>query len=284
MAIPPEVLAAAAEEALLSPEAYAIPPEVLAAAAEDALLCPEADAIQAEVPAAATSPCRAATEYDAGDGEDDYGDKEGVEKAKEGDEAAEEKAEVGEDKEETYTKWLDVRCWVQCDLDGEPLKPYTYAGPCHCTPQPGYKPRGDGVQTTLTSYMKVGMDPSLLPGDALASASSDRNETYKRKHDGIIHAAEPSETQPKGKTKRVCLTADQKDWVRGNLERWAVNPTSQVTRDIMKDSVRKGILDKRTEYESVRSLLRIALAKDENIHGQAKADENLKNDGDKDIG
>ena len=39
-------------------------------------------------------------------------------------------------------KWLAIECWVKCDLDGTQLEPYTYGGPCHSTPKPGFNCKG----------------------------------------------------------------------------------------------------------------------------------------------
>ena len=38
---------------------------------------------------------------------------------------------------ELGTQWLAVKCWVKYSSDGEAIQPYIYGGPCSCTPYPG---------------------------------------------------------------------------------------------------------------------------------------------------
>jgi len=44
--------------------------------------------------------------------------------------------------ENADAKWLAIRCWMKCDLDGKPIEPYSYGGICHSTPQPGFTCKG----------------------------------------------------------------------------------------------------------------------------------------------
>jgi hypothetical protein len=74
--------------------------------------------------------------------------------------------------EEDGTQWLAIRCWIKCDQDDKPLEPIVCAGPCSSTPMPDCKPKGGGMQATLTTFLKPGMDPALLPAASLPPASS----------------------------------------------------------------------------------------------------------------
>ena len=65
----------------------------------------------------------------------------------------------------TETKWMAIRCWVKCDVDGTPVLPFVCAGPLITTPMPGQCascPRGR-VQHSLDKYIKPGVCPALMP-------------------------------------------------------------------------------------------------------------------------
>jgi hypothetical protein len=72
------------------------------------------------------------------------------------------------------TKWLAIRCWVKCDVDGTPVRPFVCAGPQATTSMPGQgmsRPRGR-YQHTLDKYIKPGWSPELQPIQNEANAES----------------------------------------------------------------------------------------------------------------
>ena len=195
--------------------------------------------------------------------------------------------------DEDECQWLAIRCWVKCDLDGIPLKPYTYAGPCSCTPQPG-RTTTSKAQTTLAAYLKPGMVPALRPAAPLVPTSwqdhgkrniinvsdcEEPNEKIKQhKKDNIAtdstdvkpHAeargsadpgAEHEKTTKRKSGRRSPFTDDQKEWILGNLAMWATNPTNKMVRTIVEKGCSIRILDADTDPEAVRNVLRLALDK-----------------------
>ena len=73
--------------------------------------------------------------------------------------------------EESDTKWVAMRCWIKCDVQGKPVTPLVCAGPCSSTLEPGKKVKGPGVQSSFASWLKPGMHPDLLPPPGVPSLS-----------------------------------------------------------------------------------------------------------------
>ena len=72
------------------------------------------------------------------------------------------------------TKWMAIRCWVKCDVDGTPVRPFVCAGPQATTSMPGQGMsclRGRH-QDTLDKYIKPGWSRELLPIKNKANAES----------------------------------------------------------------------------------------------------------------
>lgn len=137
--------------------------------------------------------------------------------------------------------------------------------------------KGVGTQTTLTSYLRAGMHPELSAVATLPNASSDVDRKSKRRAEGHVCEVDLRDDMPnegagssadvevpraqsgkKLRTRPSSFTDGQKEWILGNLTRWASSPTSKTLRKIVDDGKRIRMLSDDTNFEGARHVLRQA--------------------------